>query len=185
MAAINYIGRVLDREKQAPISGAKVSLNLPGYSVVVYSDLEGIYKFQVPFDDSNVLEGEITIEAKGYKTYSSFIRLLPDDRDIGDIRLVYPHNVSPHNVSPHNVSPHNVSPHNVHPHTQEVENQDNLLPIIAAIMVVLALIVAALTLPPPQETPPPETPDNLINLQQPLPLSVNSVYEGLTLSIFS
>ncbi|BAZ22830.1 hypothetical protein NIES4073_37180 [Kalymmatonema gypsitolerans NIES-4073] len=175
MAAINYIGRVLDREKQAPISGAKVSMNLPGSSVVIYSDLEGIYKFQVPFDDRNVLEGEITIEAKGYKTYSSFIRLLPDDRDIGDIRLVYPHNVSPRNVSPHNVQP----------HAQEVENQDNLLPIIAAIMVVLALIVAAVTLPPPQETPPLETPDNLINLQQVLPLSVNSVYEGLTLSIFS
>jgi hypothetical protein len=180
MAAINYIGRVLDREKQAPISGAKVSMNLPGSSVVIYSDLEGIYKFQVPFDDSNVLEGEITIEAKGYKTYSSFITLLPDDRDIGDIRLVYPHNVSPHNVSPHNVSPHNVSPHD-----QEVENQDNLLPIFAAIMVVLALIVAALTLPPPQETPPLETPDNLINLQQVLPLSVNSVYEGFTSSIYS
>ena len=170
MAAINYIGRVLDREKQAPISGAKVSMNLPGSSVVIYSDLEGIYKFQVPFDDSNVLEGEITIEAKGYKTYSSFIRLLPDDRDIGDIRLVYPHNVSPHNVSPHD---------------QEVENQDNLLPIFAAIMVVLALIVAALTLPPPQETPPLEIPDNRINLQQVLPLSVNSVYEGLTSSIYS
>ena len=170
MAAINYIGRVLDREKQAPISGAKVSMNLPGSSVVVYSDLEGIYKFQVPFDDSNVLEGEITIEAKGYKTYSSFIRLLPDDRDIGDIRLVYPHNVSPHNVSPHD---------------QEVENQDNLLPIFAAIMVVLALIVAALTLPPPQETPPLEMPDNRINLQQVLPLSVNSVYEGFTSSIYS
>ena len=167
---IHYIGRVLDREKQAPISGAKVSINLPGSSVVVYSDLEGIYKFQVPFDDSNVLEGEITIEAKGYKTYSSFIRLLPDDRDIGDIRLVYPHNVSPHNVSPHD---------------QEVENQDNLLPIFAAIMVVLALIVAALTLPPPQETPPLEIPDNRINLQQVLPLSVNSLYEGLTSSIYS
>jgi hypothetical protein len=175
MAAINYIGRVLDREKQAPISGAKVSINLPGSSVVVYSDLEGIYKFQVPFDDSNVLEGEITIEAKGYKTYSSFIRLLPDDRDIGDIRLVYPHNVSPHNVSPHNVSPHD----------QEVENQDNLLPIFAAIMVVLALIVAALTLPPPQETPPLEIPDNRINLQQVLPLSVNSLSEGLVSSIYS
>ena len=175
MAAINYIGRVLDREKQAPISGAKVSINLPGSSVVVYSDLEGIYKFQVPFDDSNVLEGEITIEAKGYKTYSSFIRLLPDDRDIGDIRLVYPHNVSAHNVSPHNVSPHD----------QEVENQDNLLPIFAAIMVVLALIVAALTLPPPQETPPLEIPDNRINLQQVLPLSVNSLSEGLVSSIYS
>jgi hypothetical protein len=172
---IHYIGRVLDREKQAPISGAKVSINLPGSSVVVYSDLEGIYKFQVPFDDSNVLEGEITIEAKGYKTYSSFIRLLPDDRDIGDIRLVSPHNVSPHNVSPHNVSPHD----------QEVENQDNLLPIFAAIMVVLALIVAALTLPPPQETPPLEIPDNRINLQQVLPLSVNSLYEGLISSIYS
>lgn len=157
---IHYIGRVLDKEKQAPLSGAKITINVPGSSVVVYSDLEGIYKFKVPFDDSSVVEGEITIEATGYKSYYSFIRFLPSERDIGDIKLVYPH-------------------------YQEIENNDNLLPIFAAIMVILALIVTALTLPPPQEMPPLETPDNRINLQKQLHVSVNSVDQGLMLSIFS
>ncbi|MGH2413654.1 MAG: carboxypeptidase-like regulatory domain-containing protein, partial [Microcystaceae cyanobacterium] len=88
---IHYLGRVIDREKQAPISGAKISVHLSGSSRVIYSDLEGIYKFQVLFGSSSVREGEITIEAKGYKTYHSFIRLLPDETDIGDIRLVNYH----------------------------------------------------------------------------------------------
>ena len=157
---IHYIGRVLDKEKQAPLSGAKITIHVPGSSVIVYSDLEGIYKFKVPFDDNSVVEGEITIEATGYKSYYSFIRLLPSQRDIGDIKLVYPH-------------------------YPEVENNDNLLPFFAAIMVILALIVTALTLPPPQEMPPLETPDNRINLQQQLHFSVNSVDQGLTSSIFS
>ncbi|WP_017317836.1 peptidase associated/transthyretin-like domain-containing protein [Mastigocladopsis repens] len=161
--AIHYIGRVLDKEKQAPISGAKVTINLPGSSLVIHSDLEGIYKFQVPFDNSSVLEGEITIEAKGYKTYYSFIRLLAYERDLGDIRLVYPQSQ----------------------HYQEAENDSNLLPIIAAIMVVLALILAALTLPPPQETPPLENPDNRINLQQPFHVSRNTISEGFPSSRFS
>ncbi|MBW4627489.1 MAG: hypothetical protein KME49_18800 [Brasilonema octagenarum HA4186-MV1] len=157
---IHYLGRVLDREKQAPISGAKVLINLSGYSCVVYSDLEGIYHFKVPFDNHNVFEGEITIEAKGYKTYYSFMRLYPDERDLGDIRLVYPHS------------------------HQEQEKNDNLLTIIAGIMIVLALIVAALTLPPPQETPPQETPDTRINLQQNIYFSSQpAVIQGFSLSI--
>ncbi|MBW4633315.1 MAG: hypothetical protein KME30_15890 [Iphinoe sp. HA4291-MV1] len=147
---IHYLGRVLDREKQAPISGAKISIHLSSYSRIVYSDLEGIYKFQVPFDNSSVLEGEIKIEADGYKTYHSSIRLLPNERDFGDIRLLSSL---------------------VSSYYQNAENHDNLLPIIAAIMIVLALIVAALTLPPPQETPPLETPDTRINLQQQLNVS--------------
>lgn len=160
---IHYLGRVLDREKQAPISGAKILINLPGYSRVVYSDLEGIYKFQVPFGDSNVLEGEITIEAKGYKTYYSFIRLFYDQRDLGDIQLVSPH----------------------FQETENHENNQNLLTLVAAIMIVLALIVAALTLPPPQEIPPQETPDTPINLQKSLTISRKSVFEVLHSSVFS
>ena len=156
---IHYLGRVLDREKQAPISGAKVLINLSGYSCVVYSDLEGIYQFKVPFDNNSVLEGEITIEAKGYKTYYSFMRLYPDERDLGDIRLVHPHS------------------------HQQQENNDNLLTIIAGIMIVLALIVAALTLPPPQETPHQETPDTRINLQQNIHFSSHpAVVKGFSIS---
>ncbi|ARV57929.1 hypothetical protein BZZ01_04120 [Nostocales cyanobacterium HT-58-2] len=162
---IHYLGRVLDREKQAPISGAKVSIHLPGFSRVVYSDLEGIYKFPISFGNSRVLEGEITIEVKGYKTYSSFIKLLPNERDLGDIQLVPPHFQL------------------ISPHVQETENNDNLLPVIAALMVVLALIVAVLTLPPPQETPPLERPDTRINLLQPFNVSKKSVSEVLYPSI--
>jgi hypothetical protein len=160
---IHYIGRILDKEKQAPLSGAKVSIKLSGSSLVVYSDLEGIYKFQVLFDNSNVLEGEITIEAKGYKTYSSFLRLFINERDLGDIRLVSPH----------------------YQHEQEIEIQSNILPVIAAIMIVLALIVAVLTLPPPQENPPQEIPDSLINLQQSFHFSQNTLFEGVHFSKFS
>ncbi|NMG05893.1 carboxypeptidase-like regulatory domain-containing protein [Brasilonema sp. UFV-L1] len=157
---IHYLGRVIDREKQAPISGAKISIHLLGSSRVVYSDLEGIYNFEVPFGDHSVREGEITIEAKGYKTYRSFIRLLPDDTDIGDIRLVDSHD-------------------------QEAESSENLITIIATIVIVLALIVAALNLPTPQETPPLETPDNRINLQKPFHLSSKLVLKFLHSSVFS
>lgn len=142
---INYIGRVLDREKQAPISGAKVSLNFLDTSLVVFSDLEGIYKFKVKFGGNNILEGKITIEANGYKTFNSLIVLLPNKRDIGDIRLVYPNAVEI-----------------IYPKS---ESSSNLLLIIAAIIVGLALIVAALTIPQPQETPV-KTRNNRINIRE-------------------
>ena len=87
---INFLGRVLDQEKQAPISGVKVLLNFPGAPPVVYTDLEGIYRFPVKFDSSSSFKGELTIEAKGYKTYNSFIELLPNKKDLGDIRLLRP-----------------------------------------------------------------------------------------------
>jgi hypothetical protein len=144
---MNYIGRVLDREKQAPISGAKVSINLPGEQIIAFTDLEGIYKFPLEFGNSNILEGEIIIEAKGYKTYSAFLRLSPEHRDLGDIRLVYPHAVSSQLI----YSPSRASENNV------------ILPLLVAIMVIFALIIAALTLPPPQKTEPPENQDNLLN----------------------
>ncbi len=87
---INFLGRVLDQEKQAPISGVKVLLNFPGAPPVVYTDLEGIYRFPVKFDSSSSFKGELTIEAKGYKTYNSFIELLPNKKDLGDIQLLRP-----------------------------------------------------------------------------------------------
>jgi hypothetical protein len=84
---MNFIGRVVDQRKYAPISGVKVLLNIPGAPPVVYTDLEGIYRFTVK-SDSDSINGQITIEAKGYRSYNSSIKLLPDKRDLGDIRLL-------------------------------------------------------------------------------------------------
>ncbi|GAB1544274.1 hypothetical protein NUACC21_69500 [Scytonema sp. NUACC21] len=165
MTKVNYIGRILDTEKQAPINGAKVSIGLPGEELVVYTDLEGIYKFPIDFGNCSVLEGEIKIEAKGYKTYSAFIRLSPQNKDLGDIRLVYPH--------------HQESGKGGENSENSEDSENNIaLPIVAAIMVVFALIVAALTLPSPQESPQQEIPENSINLPASLNFSKNNFLES-------
>ncbi|MGB3638523.1 MAG: carboxypeptidase-like regulatory domain-containing protein [Rivularia sp. (in: cyanobacteria)] len=85
----NYIGRVVDWSKQAPIRAAKVIFNdNKGNSVVCYSDIEGIYRFSANTDNNGVLQGEITVEANGYQTHFSKINLSGDKRDLGDITLV-------------------------------------------------------------------------------------------------
>ncbi|MEA5572933.1 carboxypeptidase regulatory-like domain-containing protein [Calothrix sp. UHCC 0171] len=84
---INYIGRVIDYEKQAPIRGAKVSLNTDEISLVSYTDLEGIYRFQVNPDKAKDVRGEISVEASGYRTYQYSIWLSSDKKDLGDVRL--------------------------------------------------------------------------------------------------
>jgi hypothetical protein len=85
---ISFLGRVVDQQKHAPISGAKVSLNIPGAPPLIYTDLEGIYRFTIKSKNMSSLQGQLTIEAKGYRSYHSFIKLLPDNRDLGDIRLL-------------------------------------------------------------------------------------------------
>ncbi|MBR8835379.1 MAG: hypothetical protein DSM106950_15465 [Stigonema ocellatum SAG 48.90 = DSM 106950] len=87
---IHFLGRVLDQDKQAPISGAKILLNFPGAPPFVYTDFEGIYRFTVKFDGSDSFDGQLTIESKKYITYKAIIKLLPDNRDLGDIRLITP-----------------------------------------------------------------------------------------------
>ena len=85
----NYIGRVVDWSKQAPIRAAKVIFNdNKGNSVVSYSDIEGIYRFTANTDNNGVLQGEITVEANGYQTHFSKINLSGDKRDLGDTTLV-------------------------------------------------------------------------------------------------
>ncbi len=158
MAKVNYIGRILDREKHAPVSGAKISIGLPGKELIVYTDLEGIYKFPVDFGNYSVLEGEIKVEAKNYKSYSAFLRLSPENKDLGDIRLIYPHHQESDRKLQTSVSS-----------ASSVSSENNIaLPLVAAIMVVFALIVAAMTLPSSQENQPQEIPENTINLQAPL-----------------
>ncbi|KYC42130.1 hypothetical protein WA1_19225 [Scytonema hofmannii PCC 7110] len=161
MAKVNYIGRILDREKHAPIGGAKISIGLPGKELIVYTDLEGIYKFPVDFGNYSVLEGEIKVEAKNYKSYSAFLRLSPENKDLGDIRLVYPH----HQESDRKLQ---TSVSSVTSVRSESSENNIALPLVAAIMVVFALIVAAMTLPSSQENQPQEIPENTINLQAPI-----------------
>ncbi len=144
---INFLGRVLDQEKQAPISGVKVLLNFPGAPPVVYTDLEGIYRFPVKFDSSSSLKGELTIEAKGYKTHNSFIELLPNNKDIGDIRLLRPDSKTGdiQLIRPDSKTRVLTS--------TKTESSSMLLPIIVAVMTGLAILIAVAIKPLPQAEP--------------------------------
>ncbi|MDY6902024.1 MAG: carboxypeptidase-like regulatory domain-containing protein [Cyanobacteriota bacterium] len=85
----NYIGRVVDWSKQAPIRAAKVIFeNKDGDSVVSHSDIEGIYRFTTNTDSNGVLQGQITVEANGYQTHKSYISFGQDKHDLGDITLI-------------------------------------------------------------------------------------------------
>ncbi|MEL6458780.1 MAG: hypothetical protein AAFQ91_11095 [Cyanobacteria bacterium J06621_15] len=85
----NYIGRVVDWSKQAPIRSAKVIFdNNDGDSVVSHSDIEGIYRFTTNTDSNGVLQGQITVEANGYQTHKSYISFGKDKHDLGDITLI-------------------------------------------------------------------------------------------------
>lgn len=84
---INYIGRVIERNTLVPIGGAKVSLDFQGTPSVVYTDVEGVYKFRIDLVGSNILEGQVWIEANGYKRYNRLIKLLNASTDLGDFRL--------------------------------------------------------------------------------------------------
>jgi hypothetical protein len=142
---INFLGRVVDQHKQAPISGAKILLNFPGTPSVVYSDLEGIYRFTAKFNGSSSLNGQITIEAKGYRTYESFIELLPDKKDLGDIRLVS---------------------RNVESGTITSNDSSMLILIAVAILTALSLLVLVATKPSNQYSVPEETPQKVYKKPQ-------------------
>ena len=85
---ISYTGRVIDQRRQAPISGAKVSFNSEEIAVFTYTDIEGIYRLFINSTDANNLQGELTVEAEGYRNYESSIDLSPEQRELGDIRLL-------------------------------------------------------------------------------------------------
>jgi len=85
----NYVGRIVDWSKQAPIRAAKVTFeNNDGTSIVCYTDLEGIYRFSAKPDSNGVIQGQITVEANGYQTYKTSIKLPGDKKDFGDITIV-------------------------------------------------------------------------------------------------
>lgn len=84
---INYIGRVIERNTQVPIGGAKVTFDFQGIPSVDYTDAEGVYRFKIDLAGSNILEGQVWVEADGYKRYNRLIELSPGNTDIGDFRL--------------------------------------------------------------------------------------------------
>jgi len=86
--SIGYTGRVIDQQRQAPISGAKVSFNSDEIAVFTYTDIEGIYRLFINSTDTNNLQGELTVEAEGYRNYESSIDLSPEQTELGDIRLL-------------------------------------------------------------------------------------------------
>ena len=84
---INYIGHVMERNTQAPIGAAKVSLDFQGIPLVVYTDAEGIYRFTVDLIGSNTVVGQVWVDANGYRRYNRHIELSPDKTDVGYFQL--------------------------------------------------------------------------------------------------
>ncbi|MDR9897423.1 hypothetical protein G7B40_023055 [Aetokthonos hydrillicola Thurmond2011] len=177
---INFLGRVVDQHKHAPISGAKILLNFPGAPSVVYSDLEGIYRFTAKFNGNSSLDGKLTIEAKGYETYESFITLLPDKKDLVDIQLVSgnvrsrtvetrPAETRPAETRSAETRSAETRPAETRPvENRTVENREvrsnessMLLPILLTVLTALALLVVVATKPSNQRPSPEETPQEI------------------------
>lgn len=143
-STINFVGRVLDYQKQAPIRGAKVTLTTDDLSLVSYTDLEGIYKFQVSPDKAKDVRGEITVEGSGYKTYNSYLNLSSSRKDLGDIRMGSPHGSQP--IYQSNQSNQSNSP-------TSSSSDAHLLPLIAVIMIALFLLISLSIRSTPRRTP--------------------------------
>ncbi|NJL61198.1 MAG: carboxypeptidase regulatory-like domain-containing protein [Methylacidiphilales bacterium] len=125
---INYIGRIIDYEKQAPIRGAKVSLKTDEISLTSHTDIEGIYRFQINPDKAKNVQGQIYVEASGYRPYQYSIWLSSAQKDLGDVRLGDSGNSNTSLVSNSSSSSQNNSNSNS-------SNNNNLIAIITIIMI--------------------------------------------------
>ncbi|MGJ5675964.1 MAG: carboxypeptidase-like regulatory domain-containing protein [Nostochopsis sp.] len=165
---ITFLGRVIDQKKQAPISRAKVLLTYAGNSVITYTDLEGIYRLTINFNNSNSLQAQLSIQANGYKNYNSSIKLSSKQKDLGDVRLVEPNSnlnsssnivssssssSSSSNKSSPTSSSSTSNKLSTNSNTQPQENSFVPLPIIIAIMMMMFLIMAITLKNPPQKNP--------------------------------
>jgi hypothetical protein len=84
-AETEYVGRIIDSNNQQPIAGAEVSLDLAGVPPVVYTDSQGVYKFNVSI--SAAISGQIRVNAPGYQVYTRNVTIFPEIKTIEDIRL--------------------------------------------------------------------------------------------------
>ena len=145
---ITYLGRVIDQKKQAPISRAKVLLTYEGNTLITYTDLEGIYRLTINFNNSNSLQAQLSIQANGYKSYNSLIKLSQKQKDLGDIRLV---DINSNLSSSSNLKSSETVSSSLS--STSLENSFVPLPIIIAIMMVMFLMMAIAFKPSPQKTP--------------------------------
>jgi len=90
---IEYVGRVIDINSQQPIAGAKITLDLQGVPLIVFSDSEGVYRFKVPVTSRS--SGQIRVDAQGYPVYTRNINLSSRQTTIEDIRLTPQSSVPP------------------------------------------------------------------------------------------
>ncbi|MBV6624144.1 MAG: carboxypeptidase regulatory-like domain-containing protein [Rivularia sp. (in: Bacteria)] len=133
----NYIGRVVDGSKQAPIRAAKVLFdNNDGNSVVSYSDIEGIYRFSANPNHNGVLQGQITVEANGYQTYKSNISSPAGNKDLGDITLLQGSGSKTRIQEVKQTSSTSSTPSQPNNHSNtNSSDTDKLIPILIALMV--------------------------------------------------
>ncbi|TBR60749.1 hypothetical protein B4U84_07855 [Westiellopsis prolifica IICB1] len=177
---ITFLGRVIDQKKQAPISRAKILLTYPGNSVITYTDLEGIYRLTINFNNSDSLQSQLSIQANGYKNYNSSIKLSPKQKDLGDVRLVEPNsnlssssNIKSSSSSSSSSSSNSNSSNksssdsssssslassnklstNSSSQSQSQNNNFVPLPIIIAVMMMMFLMMAIAFKPSPQKNP--------------------------------
>ncbi|NJR14955.1 MAG: carboxypeptidase regulatory-like domain-containing protein [Calothrix sp. CSU_2_0] len=129
---INYIGRIIDYEKQAPIRGAKVSLKTDEISLTSHTDIEGIYRFQINPDKAKNVQGQIYVEASGYRPYQYSIWLSSAQKDLGDVRLGDSGNSNTSLVSNSSSSSQNNSNSNSNSNSS---SNNNLIAIITIIMI--------------------------------------------------
>jgi hypothetical protein len=80
-----YFGRVIDTDTLQPISNAKITLDLEGVPPVVYTDSEGIYRFEVEIESK--ISGQIWVDAVNYQPYTRHITISTESNDLEDIRL--------------------------------------------------------------------------------------------------
>lgn len=81
--SLSFIGRIIDKNTEARIRGAKVSLEGESVPSVAYSDSEGVFSF--PVNDPNK-EIRLRIEANQYENFD--LRITPaKNQVIQDVRL--------------------------------------------------------------------------------------------------
>jgi hypothetical protein len=83
---VEYVGRVTDATSRRGIAGAKVVLEFAGAPPIVYTDDEGIFRFQVR-SAGPLLSGRVRVEAEGYAIYDRNIDVNPSAPQLEDIRL--------------------------------------------------------------------------------------------------
>lgn len=82
---IEYFGRVIDMNTLQPVSNAKITLNLKDVPPVVYTDSEGIYRFEVEIESK--ISGQIWVDAVNYQPYTRHITISTESNVLEDIRL--------------------------------------------------------------------------------------------------